>query len=381
MRFVHYPLRYVRRHGDLPGMERFGKYCHVAPGIMPIDRTGMIKFPVRTKSLFPLPKMREFTRTYEEVCDARAQELLARAGKLNTSIYVFWSGGVDSTTVLISLLKNATAAQKKRIVVLLSEGSIGEYPAFYRDHIRGKLQRQSVMLFPYVFGSNNLIVTGEHNDQLFGSDLIGEAINRFGFDKIIAPYDRRLFAAFFAERMEDHQATILWVQLYERLKDAAPVELRTNFDMFWWFNFAVKWQTVYARTLSFAATRNLGKITAQWLKDYYAPFFGTKEFQLWSMNNLDKRIKDSWRTYKWPAKDVVYKFTKDEAYRDSKIKRGSLQFLFWQLVPHNFISEKFEFYEEIDPVVFYEPDNDFVRPAASAPLTWSESVDALRPQM
>ena len=91
----------------------------------------------------------------------RAKELLARAERLDVSLYSFWSGGIDSTCVLVSLLKNASASQKERIVVLMSEESISENPNFYRDHVHGKLRRDSSTMFPYLLGTKHLFVSGE----------------------------------------------------------------------------------------------------------------------------------------------------------------------------------------------------------------------------
>jgi PP-loop superfamily ATP-utilizing enzyme len=49
-----------------------------------------------------------------------------------------YSGGIDSTLVIISLLKNASEEERNNITILLSENSIGENPNFYKDHILGK---------------------------------------------------------------------------------------------------------------------------------------------------------------------------------------------------------------------------------------------------
>jgi hypothetical protein len=361
MPFVHYRSDYIRHFGHLPGIKRFDSFFAIyGQGISPIDRTGTITFPVLTKSLFPLPKMKVFTKTYEEMCDARAKELLVRADKLDVPLYAFWSGGVDSTCLLVSLLKQATRAQKERIVVLLSEQSISEYSEFYRKYIRGQLKCRSAELFPYFLGTETLIVNGEHNDQLFGSDIISSAINQFGSEKLSDSYDRGLFTALFESKLEGDTTTAeLYVDLFERLREAAPIPIKTNFDLFWWINFSVKWQTVYARVLSYAAPRNAKRLSAKYLKDYYAPFYNTEAFQLWSMNNLDGKIRNGWRSYKWAAKEVIYEFTKDMDYLNTKIKRGSLQFLFRQQVQVNFLDERFQPHGDLPAEDFYQEQNDF----------------------
>jgi hypothetical protein len=205
-------------------------------------------------------------------------------------------------------------------------------------------------------------VTGECNDQLFGSDITPQMGNRFGHDVVQQPYDPDLFVSFFAERTKSYDIAELYVQLFEQLKAKAPVELKTNFDMFWWINFALKWQTVYMRVLSWTAERNLNLLSLKYLQSYYAPFYNTDGFQLWSMNNPDKRMRNGWRSYKWPAKEVIYDFTKDADYRDNKLKRGSLFHLIGCHVPPNFIDDKIVFYKnkELASEHFYEPNNDLV---------------------
>jgi hypothetical protein len=334
------------------------------PTTAPVDRSGVLKFPVRMRSMFPLPQQNgSFTKTYEELCNERAQQLLARAERLDTQLYAFWSGGIDSTCLLISLLKNASPSQRERLVVLMSEESIAEYPLFYRKYIRGQLRRESAMLFPYIIGTPVLLVNGECNDQLFGSDIIETAINRFGTDAVCKPYDRNLFASFFTQGIGGEgmgSDTPFYVELFEHLCDNAPVTLSSNYDHFWWINFVLKWQTVYMRMLNYTAERNAHLLTETYLRKYYAPFYNTEGFQLWSMENTDQRLTNGWRSYKWPAKDVIYNFTKDANYRDIKVKRGSLKFLIMSQVSSNFIDDKFGFHNEVAIEDFYAKDNVFV---------------------
>ena len=337
---------------DEPGFAKFRVFFQIyGLAAAPVDRTGTIKLPLRMKSLFPLPSMRSFTKTYKELCEARAEELLKRADKLDVPIFIMWSGGVDSTCVLVSLLKAATTSQKERMTVLLSDDSIVEYADFYHTHIYGKLHQRSALEFPKLL-DQGLLISGEFNDQLFGSDIISYAIQDVGFDTIAGPYDRRTIARIFW-RMKPETAQF-YVGLFDRLREVSPIPLKSNFDLLWWINFALKWQTVYMRVLCHG-----NKFISR--EDLYAPFFNTADFQLWSMNNLDKRIKDNWCNYKWPAKEIIYDFTKDEHYRDNKKKHGSLYFLAKDFQRINFfLDERFVFSENINLSDFYQEDNDFI---------------------
>lgn len=363
MRLLHYNPSVVTgaTHGTHPGISTFANYFKIYnESVVPIDRTHTISIPIHTLSLFPVPELRPFTTSYEEICNERAQTLLARAAQKEIGISVFWSGGIDSTLALISLLKVATPSALSTITVLMSEDSITENPRFYEEHIHGKMRTDSSNMFPYLLGTNTLIVNGEHNDQVFGSDAIGKLIQRFGPACAHARYSRDIFFNFFNASIENDSTTHHFLDLFEKLARAAPVPIERNYDFLWWINFALKWQNVFMRTLTYTAPRNRHLITSNYVRDFYAPFYNTEEFQLWSMLNPDKKMKDSWATYKWAAKEVIYDYTKDTEYHDTKVKRGSLYNIIVQQNAGNFVDSDMHFHDTLDAKEYYNPENDFV---------------------
>src|SRR5688572_29714982 len=85
-----------------PGIARFSRFFDLYGGwVLPVDRTGTVRTPVKTLSLAPLTPFKPFKKTYQEICDTRAKEVLAQADKLDSDMYVFYSGGIDSTCVLL----------------------------------------------------------------------------------------------------------------------------------------------------------------------------------------------------------------------------------------------------------------------------------------
>jgi len=362
-RLVYYNSESVtaEENSHLPGIALFSNYFKLYnKNVMPIDRSGTIRVPVKTASLFPLPEMRPFSKTFEEICNERAAELLKRADALNARLRVFYSGGIDSTLALISFLKCATPSQKKNIVVMMNENSISENPSFYREHIYGKLAVDSSQLFPYLIGGDDLIVNGEHGDQLFGADVFQNVIAAFGPDVIHRPYDRAMFFEFYDKKISDRGTTDFFLDMFERIKDAAPIDIKTNYEFTWWLNFTLKWQNVTMRMLPFVAKRNLPSVTREYMDTRFEPFYRTDDFQLWSMLNPDKKIKETWNTYKYAAKDVIFAFTRDESYHANKTKVPSLYNLFLQRAIHDFIDEDLIYHEKLDASAYFEPNNDFV---------------------
>jgi len=111
----------------------------------------------------------------------RARTLWERTEKtvVSSSIYVGWSGGIDSTAALVALLQTATTSRRRRLKVVLDEESMVENPTFYRNFIGGgKLEEVPRQGQPLSWHEDrirrenaaNVFVTGELGDQLFGSD-------------------------------------------------------------------------------------------------------------------------------------------------------------------------------------------------------------------
>lgn len=345
---------------ELPGVAAFRYLSRIfSIGLAPTDRTGSIHWPVKTKLIFPIPAIRPMKKTFEELCNERAHEILVRADSFDSDVCVLWSGGIDSTLVLISLLKNATPSQKKRIVVLMTDESIAEYPKFYEEHVRGKLRAESSMLYPYMLGGNAIMTNGEQNDQLFGFDSVGRLMNRFGPAIIHEPRKRETFFTLFDEAARNPAVTNRLLDLLELVMAKSPIPVETHFDYLWWINFSQKWQNTFLRTLSTVPPRNVQNITPEYVRTRNASFYGTEEFQLWSLHNQDKKIKDEWRTYKWICKDIIYDYTKDANYRDNKTKRGSLHNVIIQQISYDFIDEEYRYYNDLDPQYWYDPKNGF----------------------
>ncbi len=344
-----------------PGMRRYSLFFKLYGNwTIPVDRTGTVAMPVRTLSLFPIPQFRPFSKTFEELCDERAIQVLAGAERLSTTMYVLYSGGIDSTCLLVSLLKHATPEQREHIVVLLSHESIVENPRFYDEHIRGKLRVGSSISFTELIGEDRYLLSAEHNDMVMGSEKIGKMMTQYGPESIYRPYNRETVAGLFSAVLSgDTDMAYFYVDLFERIRDVAPVPIENNMDFLWWANFVVKWQSCFHYILLFTPPRNAHKVTQKYLDKRFISFYNTDEFQLWSMNNPDKRIKDTWKSYKWVCKDIIYKYNKDAEYRDNKTKKGSLLPLIGFNPPFRFIAENMRFSNDVQLEEYFSPVNDF----------------------
>ena len=329
-----------------------------------VDRCEIIQMPYNYKlyDVFKMPRdLVGFNKTYEDCCMLRAQELITLSNKLNKKITVFYSGGIDSTLIVVSFLKLLTPTEfKSKIDIALTARSIQENSNFYYDHIRPMGNIVSSQRLQSMFDSSTIIVGGEHNDQLFGSDVVGRVAHGMpDFTEFHKPYSRNHVVNFFVREGLNQDDANFWFDLLDNHIKQAPCEVKTNYHFWWWLNFSFKWQNVFFRILFRAKTALQSNINQEFVTNYFHHFFSSDYFQKWSMLNHDLKIKNDWKSYKWEAKRIIYEFNKDEFYRDNKLKLGSLIHLFGQRKVEQGLTSNYEFLENLDPSEFYIPNNSF----------------------
>lgn len=344
-----------------PGVANWSTAFAMFPPSMALhDRSGKLTMPFGTATLpkFALPVIEGSEKTFAECCDLRAQEIITGTNK---PIALMYSGGIDSTVAFVALAKAMTPAQfKERVTVYLSNESVVEYPEFYFNHIRRNCTMRSSEDFNSVLNGQYVVVGGEHGDQMFGSTIVGNFARSCGFNALHDPYARENIIPFLQTRGVSNAGAHFWFNVLDNHARNAPCEVITVANFFWWLNFIFKWQTVYFLMLLRTNKANRHVITEDFCNTLYQQFFSSTDFQIWAMRNPDKRMKDSWNTYKFPAKDYIFEYTGDQRYRDEKLKLGSFSHLLYHKDTAQGLTNDFQFIDRIDPVEFYVSDNSFV---------------------
>jgi hypothetical protein len=321
-----------------------------------VDRTDKLAFPIEAKLLdnLVLPKFKPVARSYHEICLNRARKLMAYAKDNGQIITILYSGGVDSTLVLTSFLSVCSDDDlRSNLLVLLDDNSISENPNFYWNHVR-KLNKAPSNFFPRYIGSpNHYIVSGECNDQLFGS-AAGHKYSIRGVNMINMPAGPENIIPLMAQVMPMDEATRLY-RLLDKVAKASPVGIDTVYKWFWWMNMALKWQNVYVRLASFAPPQQQANVK---FEHNYTAFFSDQEFQLWSMNNSNRLIGETMSTYKYQCKQIIFDFTKDAVYNE-KAKIGSLMKILLQKPSAVMIDDNMKFHSNFSEVEL-TMENDFV---------------------
>ncbi|MFZ9878365.1 MAG: hypothetical protein ACO3EG_07500 [Chitinophagaceae bacterium] len=263
-------------------------------------------------SYTPIPKDYETDLSFEDVCLTVAQEIWEKTDKVS----LFWSGGIDSTTILVSLMMT-NSDWKNCIEVYANKISVEkEYPFFYNTflvdanvRILSTAGRGAVGEYSSYYGKelfkDKYVTDGQCGDWLWASGIINEHPDfKSGYEII---YDN------IRQNWEHSQIIIDYI---EKVISFSPVKIESIFDLSWWIAFTHRWD--FPKIIHTMQLKDLDYLYAM------KPFFDHELFQKWSMSNHDKKVKDTLTTLKWPAKDLIYKYTKDENYRANKKQRNSI---------------------------------------------------------
>lgn len=246
-----------------------------------------------------------YTGSFSEIMMGRGKEVLNLAKSAGKNLYVLWSGGVDSTAVVLSLLENASIDERNHIKILYTNSSVDEFPNFH-DYLLAIKNLERIRLNMLDFSrklgeitKTDYIVTGFPADQLFGS-IINQTL----------PFAHN----------EDWKTFIKSKTAIEQFESAFShygLPVKTVSELTWFMNFTGKWDIVNHILSSAYGLPHRNTIN----------FFDTLEFQEWSVSNFDRLHKLSQkdtRYYKVELKTFINSLFRDEDYTANKGKVGSI---------------------------------------------------------
>lgn len=284
-----------------------------------IDRTNTIDSGIDFHIIDPINLISSTDKSFAEICNSRAKEIADKYP--NKTIRILWSGGIDSTVTLISFLEYLKKrGDIQRVKVLLSEESIKEYPNFFEDIIKGKIDFTFIKNKIYEnINDDEINITGEHGDQLFGSDKLQFLVE---IGEAFRPYEE-LLEFVISRKLGSDKYTQAIIDYIEPQLKTCPIKIYSIYDYLWWMNFSMKWQNVTMRLIHGLSKNNTTKTFMLDQNIYH--FFQSIEFQNWSISNHDIKILKDWKSYKYIAKEFIYNFHKDQNYLINKQKEPSLK--------------------------------------------------------
>jgi hypothetical protein len=325
------------------------------------DRSGNIRSPINNTplELCKIPEYKEFDKSYEQICDERAVQLMSHAKSTNRKIAVMYSGGIDSTLVLASLFKNCSAGDvKNHVVAFVNHTSIAENASFFYDYIIKRVECiPSYKYVNYIGNDDYMIVSGEQADQLFVVSFALNFASEYGFNALNDTIENRKEETirYIASRVGDIKTAENVFNTLSLTIPSAPIDVSRVRDFWWWVAFCIMWQGNYVRVLPYAKD-----ITTIKFEENYTTFFSPHDFQHWSMHNRENMMRDNFSTYKFMSKEYIYDYNKDAAYRDGKRKNGSLGSAIKRKVPFTWIDSNMVGHHDFPSDDYFNVNNSFV---------------------
>jgi hypothetical protein len=241
---------------------------------------------------------KNFNCGLNDITDQRCHELLQTHA--DKPWLIFWSGGIDSTAVLVSILKNVPLSERSRIQVACNKISVYENVRFYYDYIVPNFATvdSTFLSLSEKLLTDYYVLTGEFADQLFYNN------------KITDP-DRDLF------QDPDQLLTCIPEQVYQQMIaniQSVDIPVQTYRDFFWWFSFNLQWTGAKIQPV-IKSVSNGPEFIKLYLKNYVG-WFETDAYQQWAMQN--------YCIGKLELKQYIHEFNHDDYYFTFKTKGTSL---------------------------------------------------------
>jgi hypothetical protein len=258
-----------------------------------IDRTNNTKYPFKINVRLPWK-----TPVKEIDLETACENKIKQISLLNPEqYYVYWSGGIDSTLMLVVFLK---LIDHNKITVILGNRSIEENPEFYNNFLDGKIK-----LLPI---SGNIPTDGIHitGDP---ADTIWAILDHSFMEDESGKYFYKPYEDWFRYRGADDN----FLEKTLKFMNTSGREIKTLFEARWWFYLNCKSQS-----------KSTSIITRFKVGQNFCPFYESEDFDAWSYYNTDRMIiGNDWSTYKYTAKEIIYKFDKNLDYYKNKSKEYS----------------------------------------------------------
>jgi hypothetical protein len=290
-------------------------------------------------SFYPMPELRYTNSRLSDLLDARAHEILRISQTTGKKIAVLWSGGIDSTTVLVSFLKHVSPGDRDSIEVVMSSSSIVENFDFYRDHISGKLRCTQLLDFDICNDTleKYIVLHGDPGDAVFGPS-VSAFRHLIDDDRHLLPWKDHLdLIVDFFDQNQSVNAVPGFGRWYvdsitENLLAVKPENVNTIADWWWWNYMNFKWTTSILRPFLHMRHDFKKPIQRQHHEDFARyTYFNADQFTQWSYSNLDNHFRDISRdrgAVKLEAKRYIFEFDQNQKYRDRKVKVPSKSYDF-----------------------------------------------------
>ena len=256
--------------------------------------------------------------SFEQVSDKRCHDLML--SHADRPWLVFWSGGIDSTVIVASMIRNMAQQDRERVTIACNRASVAENPWFYQDQILPNFRVQDNTFLNYNQALHtHYPICGEPGDQIF-SHWCSRWLYQDGWGWKSWRQNRDRIVGLIKSRSNDQMAQWLWQATTDNIQSCnAPVE--TVFDWWWWISFNFCWAGALLRK-TLGADHNVSFADRYHAQIYW---FNNADYQIWSMTHNapgDREIHGPGQN-KHAAKRYIHSVDQNEYYYKFKTKSGS----------------------------------------------------------
>ena len=260
----------------------------------------------------------DWNKDFAEVTDTRCESLIH---SLNDRPWLIsYSGGVDSTVIVASLLRNTTQQQRKNIRILCNLASVIENPRFFYSHIQPNFDLVDVdsnSINDLI--KNHYIFTGEPGDQIYS-----HYASRWLYDDGLGwkkwRDHKHVIDRMITMRSSEKFADWLYNVMHENI-ESVDIEIESLFDWFWWLSFNYCWCASMIRNyFQWGDTLGFGDYMKSMIN-----WYDSHDYQIWSMTHKHKGYKDIDHIgqAKIASKQYIYTVNKDPYFLKYKTKSES----------------------------------------------------------
>lgn len=276
-------------------------------------------------AVLKVPEINHNITDFDQVMDSVAEKYCKLVKESGRTPYVRWSGGIDSTAMIVSLLRVADKEVLEKLVIVCNDESIDENPYFYRTYIQGKLKTENENVLEITSENYDklLIADGDCAEMIAGSTIAYRIIRSGHGDMLNKPWRS---VTNLAELLcpDNPESVKFAIQLVIDSIAFSPVPIITVYDFFWWqyFNFKI---TDSVMRMAAWYTHNLTPEQSRHFMTHTVQRFYTYDImQVWSMITVDMRGESNYIDSKYHFKKYIHDFDRNDYYFYNKHKHKSV---------------------------------------------------------
>ena len=289
------------------------------------DRTGANEFFIPFVQEPKIPKSKgDFNKSFKQICEERSVQLLNTGKRLN----ILWSGGIDSTVVLFSLMNKANDLSQIRVILttdsIIESGNM--FDRLIKDKLKytlhkNKVRRQKFFNEKDIDINNELIITGCAADELNTTKRLkiiptDRKYDNLNYEDVISPLFNKELMDFF------NKSILLYPTKVKYYKDFLRF-YHVTYSMFYGlYNWCPYIDPKFLNIMN--------------------TFYGTEDFEKWCIWSNEASYTEK---IKIPQRNLIYELTGDKLYSDKKRKGiGNPTTVFnndWVLLTENNITIKY----------------------------------------